>query len=231
MSGNSPHYQGTERLPDLPEDWSYERLRHLADVSPSTVDKNSRDDEPNVLLCNYTDVYYEENITQDIDFMESTTSEKNIKEHTLERGDILLTKDSESKDDIGIPAFVPESLPGVICGYHLFHVRPHVTDILPKFLYWCFLSNTSVFQFERSAKGVTRFGLPTYNILDTYVPVPPISVQEQIQEYLNHRTKKIAAPQEKLGTEIELLKEKRHALITKAVTGQIDLTGRNTPDK
>jgi len=226
-----PHYQGTQRLPELPSEWDYYRLRHLSQVSPSSIDKKSRDDEPEVYLCNYTDVYYEEDITQDIDFMEATASKKNISKHTLESGDILVTKDSESKDDIGIPAFVPETLQDVVCGYHLFHLRPDQSLVFPKFLYWCLLSETSVFQFERSAKGVTRFGIPTYAITDTYIPVPPLQYQEKISLFLQRQSDRIADPQERLGTEIELLQERRQSLITKAVTGQIDLTDWDAPDK
>lgn len=225
-----PHYQGTQRLPDLPTGWDYYRLRHLSQVYPSSVDKNSKDDEPEVLLCNYTDVYYSENITQDIDFMEATTSKKNIAKHSLEKGDILLTKDSESKDDIGIPAFVPEDIRNVVCGYHLFHLKPDQSLVFPKFLYWCLLSEISVFQFERSAKGVTRFGIPTYAVTDTYIPVPPIEHQETISHFLQQQSNRIAAPQDLLGTEIELLQERRQSLITKAVTGQIDLTDWNSSE-
>jgi type I restriction enzyme S subunit len=221
----SPHYQGTDRLPPLPTAWEYRRLRNLSKIQPSSVDKKSRDDEQSVLLCNYTDVYYSGKITEGMDFMEATTSEKNISKHTLEEGDILLTKDSESKDDIGIPSFVAEDLPDVVCGYHLFHIKPDTTDIHPKYLYWCFLSETSIFQFERSAKGVTRFGLPTYAVSDIYIPVPDFSTQERICEFLEEQSKKIAAPQDRLGTEIELLQEKRHALITKSVTGNINISG------
>lgn len=223
MSKINPHYQGVEQLPNLPPEWDYYRLRNLAKVYPSNVDKKSSDDETSIKLCNYTDVYYNERISSDIEFMEATTTDSKISKFTLQAGDVLLTKDSESWDDIGIPTFVPKDLPGVVCGYHLFLLRPNKDRIYPEFLYWCAESRVMAFQFERSAKGVTRFGVATHSAADTYVPCPPLEEQKKITEFLNYETQKIAAPQERLGTEIELLQEKREALITRAVTGQIDL--------
>jgi type I restriction enzyme S subunit len=230
MAHESPHYQGTRQLPSLPEKWEYMRLKNISQTSPSSVDKKTKEGEPAVKLCNYTDVYYNEVIDGEIDFMEATTSEKNITDYTLKSGDILLTKDSESKDDIGVPAFVPETLPGVLCGYHLFHVKPDKSIVFPKYLYWSFLSETSTFQLERSAKGVTRFGIPTYAITDTYIPIPPLDTQRAISAFLEEQSETIAAPQERLGTEIGVLQEKRKALITKAVTGQINLNDKLPSD-
>src|SRR5450756_2649119 len=55
-----------------PARWSLRRLRHLADIRPSNVDKKSVDGEANVRLCNYTDVYYNDSITSDMSFMPAT---------------------------------------------------------------------------------------------------------------------------------------------------------------
>lgn len=224
MSRIHPHNQGIAQLPELPDDWNYIRLRNLASIHPSSVDKKSSDDEPDVEICNYTDVYYNEIIDGEIEFMEATASASEIEEHSLQEGDILLTKDSESWDDIGVPAYVSEDMESV-CGYHLFQVKPDESTVFPKFLYWCMESRGLQFQFERSAKGVTRYGLATHAAADVYIPVPPLQFQMEISKSLDKETAKIAAPQEKLGTEIDILQEKREALITKAVTGQINITG------
>jgi hypothetical protein len=47
------------------------------------------------------------------------TTAAEIARLTLKSGDVILTKDSETPDDIGVPAWVPEDLPGVVCAYHL----------------------------------------------------------------------------------------------------------------
>jgi type I restriction enzyme S subunit len=57
-------------------------------------------------------------IAEGIDFMPATASDDQIARFTLRAGDTLITKDSETADDIAVSAFVPVDLPGVLCGYH-----------------------------------------------------------------------------------------------------------------
>lgn len=100
-----------------------ERLKHVADIRVSSVDKKSTDGDLPVRLCNYTDVYFNERITGSINFMEATATPSQIAAFGLRRGDVVLTKDSETPDDIGVSAVVAEDLPDLVCGYHLAIVR------------------------------------------------------------------------------------------------------------
>ena len=58
----------------MPSDWQVSRLRHVAAVSNSNVDKKSYENGFRVRLCNYTDVYYNDFITDDMSFMEATAT-------------------------------------------------------------------------------------------------------------------------------------------------------------
>ena len=49
---------GVEWLGEIPVGWTTQKLKFVARVQPSNVDKKSKKDEKEVLLCNYTDVYY-----------------------------------------------------------------------------------------------------------------------------------------------------------------------------
>ena len=101
-----PEYKdsGVELLGNVPSHWHVLRLKYACEVFPSNVDKHSRDDEPKVRLCNYTDVYYNERITPDMQFMEATASPDQIERFTLKADDTIITKDSETADDIAIAA-------------------------------------------------------------------------------------------------------------------------------
>ena len=66
-------------LDAIPEHWEERRLRFLASVSNSNVDKKSYEDQETVRLCNYTDVYYNEEITTPDEFMIATASHDEIK--------------------------------------------------------------------------------------------------------------------------------------------------------
>lgn len=110
---------GVEWLGDVPEHWEVRRLRTLAEVRVSGVDKKSDEGQVPILLCNYVDVYKNDRITEAIDFMKATATLEEINAFRLKAGDVIITKDSENWEDITVPAFLPETLDGVICAYHL----------------------------------------------------------------------------------------------------------------
>ncbi len=68
--------------------------------------RRSYEDQQTVELCNYTDVYYNEFISDDMPFMQATASAHEIEQFTLKKGDVIITKDSEDPSDIGfLPLF------------------------------------------------------------------------------------------------------------------------------
>ena len=56
-------------------------------------------------------------------------------------------------------------------------------------------------------------------------PVPSTEMQREIADYLDNETNRIDALIAKVDTQVELLKEHRHALITRAVTGELEVSG------
>jgi len=54
--------------------------------------------------------------------------------------------------------------------------------------------------------------------------MPPPDEQQRIAQYISNAVSRIDDLSDSVQTGIELLKEKRKALITRAVTGEIDLT-------
>ena len=79
-----------------------------------------------MLLCNYTDVYSNDRITVELPFMRASASTGQIEKFTLRTGDTVITKDSETADDIAVSAYVPKGLPGVVCGYRMSIIPPRV---------------------------------------------------------------------------------------------------------
>ena len=214
---------GVEWLGDIPEHWEVRRLRTIASVKPSGVDKNSIENEQPVLLCNYVDVYKNEVITNKIDFMKATATQDEIRAFELKAGDVVITKDSESWDDIAVPAFVPETLPGVVCAYHLAIVRPNTKLIDGEFLFRAFSSDPIADQFRVSANGVTRYGLAQGAIKSAYFPFPPKEEQRKIIEFISEKSSEIHAAISHAEREIELMREYRKRLIADVVTGKVDV--------
>jgi type I restriction enzyme S subunit len=199
----------------------WRRLKHLASIAMSNVDKKTVSDEQSVRLCNYTDVYYNERITAELPFMEATASVDQIARFGLRAGDVLLTKNSETPDDIAVPAYVVADLPDVVCGYHLALLRPS-REVDGRYLFWALSSRSSREQFSASANGITRFGLRYDSFSEVLVPLPPIATQRAIADYLDRETARIDALIEKEQRMKELLQERRQALITEAISRSHD---------
>ena len=201
----------------IPGGWRLEKLKFFARVRNSNVDKTISEEEESVSLCNYTDVYYNDRITAKLDFMEGSATESEIETFQLRQGQVIITKDSETWDDIGIPAFVTEDMPKVLCGYHLSVIQPSV-NLDGNFLAWLCRSAPLNNQFKVAANGVTRFGLGQYPMKNAFIAIPPLETQRRIAAFLDEKTARIDELIEKKQALLDRLAEKRQALITRTVT-------------
>jgi type I restriction enzyme, S subunit len=215
---------GVAWLGEIPVGWEVKRLKEVASVSLSNVDKKSLEGQEAVRLCNYTDVYYHERITSDLDFMAATATLEQVRRFSLRKDDVLITKDSESWTDIAVPAVVSDDLPEVLCGYHLALIRPKPACHGP-FLARAFCAVGPRDQFQVVANGITRFGLGSDAIATGVFAMPPEPEQRRIATFLDRETARIDALVAKIHDAIERLKELRTALIAAAVTGKIDVRG------
>ncbi|WP_156100045.1 restriction endonuclease subunit S, partial [Nitrosococcus oceani] len=214
---------GVEWLGGIPTHWKIEPLKRSCNVFPSNVDKKSYEGQEAVHLCNYTDVYYNERIVAGMNFMPATATPEQIEKFSLHAGDVIFTKDSESAEDIAIAAYVPADIPKVICGYHLSMIRLG-NGANGNFIKRFFDSAPAKAYFFVSANGLTRVGLSQYAMDNVPIPLPPLSEQTQIARFLDHETARIDALIEEQQRLIELLKEKRQAAISHAVTKGLDPT-------
>jgi type I restriction enzyme S subunit len=219
-----PKYKpsGIEWLGEVPADWDMQPVKRVTDVSLSNVDKHTVEGEKSVQLCNYVDVYKNERITTDIAFMTATASDEQIRRLSIRLNDVIITKDSESPHDIGVSALVAEEMDSVVCGYHLALLRPHPQKMDGSYLNWAMQSDYIRTRFSTQAVGMTRYGLGKYAIENTALVIPCVPEQSAIATFLDRETAKIdtlIGKQEKL---IELLQEKRQAVISHGVTKGLD---------
>ena len=216
---------GIEWLGEVPEHWEVVLIKHVADVRFSGVDKHSHDHETPVHLCNYTDVYKNDRITDNMDLMRATATTAEIGRLTLKAGDVILTKDSETPDDIGVPAWGPNDLPGVVCAYHLGLLRPVPDRVLGEFLFRAIGSARTAQQFHVLATGVTRFALGKHDVKNAVITLPPIEEQTTICRWITEECQPLDDAITRAEEEIKLIREYRDRLIADVVTGQIDVRG------
>ena len=215
---------GVEWIGEIPAHWELKRLKELCYIQNSNVDKKSYDHEIPVKLCNYVDVYKNEFINESLNFMEATASKAEIKQFIIKKHDVFITKDSETCDDIAIPALATQSFDNVICGYHLAQFRTKKL-LLGSYLFRLFQSKNYGFRFVIYAKGITRVGLGQSAIADSLTPLPPPEEQQTIANYLDEKTTQIDQIIQTINSQIDKLKELRKALINDVVTGKIKITG------
>ncbi|GIX04592.1 MAG: hypothetical protein KatS3mg114_0461 [Planctomycetaceae bacterium] len=207
----------------VPEDWKPVHLGDIARIRFSNVDKKSNGDEHCVRLCNYLDVYNNQYITADMSFMQATARLAEIEKYALRPGDVLITKDSETADDIANAATVVDELPGVICGYHLGILRPK-RGVSGFFLGQLLMLPAIRYQFTRIANGVTRFGLGLTSVSKVPLWLPPHEEQERIATVLMQVDREIA----RLSRSIECFREQKRGLMQKLLTGQVRVRGAGT---
>lgn len=197
------------------------RLHDVAHVRVSTVDKQTKDGEQPVRLCNYMDVYRNEVIRNDFEFMTATCTSDESSRFRLTPGDVLFTKDSETAVDIGVPAFIESSAEDLVCGYHLAIATPNRSLIEPKFLFWYLSSRPARAWHETRASGVTRVGLRQEDIRHLPVGVlPTMSRQRAIADFLDRETAQIDAMIEAQESMVDILHDRRRAAISDIVDGK-----------
>lgn len=207
---------GERRLPGFYEKWGSVRLADVAEIIVSNVDKKISDDEKSVMMCNYTDVYHNQYITQAMNFKQATASEAEIKKFSLKKSDVLITKDSESADDIAVSACVRENLKDVVCGYHLAIIRPKRNMVDGVFLSNLFSLDNIRYHFASRANGVTRFGLSVDAIREAVFSIPTFKEQRKISQLILVADDEIAV----LRKRLDALKLEKQALMQQLLSGK-----------
>lgn len=195
--------------------WKKVKLGEVCNVITSNVDKKTLPKETPVRLCNYMDVYKNYYITNELDFMSASATASEIEKYQLKIHDVLLTKDSETPDDIANSACVLDVPENLLCGYHLAMLRPK-KNLFGPYLNFALHTPRIRYEFSRQANGVTRFGLTmsAYDMVE--LPLPSIDEQKAI-------AKALTASQQ----EIDLLKQleekyktQKRGLMQKVLTGE-----------
>ncbi len=209
------------KVGDIPKDWNLDKLRKNAIVLFSNVDKHIHEDEIPVFLCNYQDVYYHDYINSAIPFSAGSVKPSEFHKFQLHKGDVIITKDSEDRKDIAVPAYVIEEIPNLICGYHLAILRPNESRLDGIFLSFLLQSHNINHYFQKLANGVTRFGLTADSIKNALIPVPPLPEQQKIAEILSTWDLAISTT----NSLIEELKLRNKGLAQQLLTGKKRLKG------
>ena len=144
---------------------------------------------------------------------------------TLSAGDVLMTEGGDL-DKLGRGTVWREELPGALHQNHIFAVRPVPGQLDPDYL--GLLTQTAHARAYFESTGVRTTNLASTNSEKIMsLPIPRLDLDEQRRLVREARTRldQMAAFRESLRSQAGLLLERRQALITAAVTGQIEIPG------
>ena len=170
------------------------RLSDIAKIEISGVDKKTKEGEMPVRLCNFVDVYHNWAITNSLydNFMCASAKEAEIAKCSIRKGQVAITKDSETRDDIGIATYIADDFADVLLGYHCALITPNENILDGKYLN-AFM-HTSYIQkyFENNASGSgQRYTLSNDTISNIPILLPSLEEQQRIGAILSNIDRKI----------------------------------------
>ena len=170
------------------------KLADIAKIEISGVDKKTIEGETSVRLCNFVDVYYNWAITKDKAkrFMIASAKQSEIDRFSIGKGMVAITKDSETKYDIGVATYIADNFDNVVLGYHCALITPNPTIVDGKYLNAFMHTQYIQKYFENNASGSgQRYTLSNDTISNIPVLLPPMEVQRTIGKLLADLDRKI----------------------------------------
>ncbi|WP_412494939.1 restriction endonuclease subunit S [Shewanella algae] len=213
---------GVEWLGQVPEHWDVCRLKHIATIQ-SGIAKGGKDlsgkaliSVPMLRVANVQDGFLK------LDDIHTILIEEDmLNRYSLRDGDVLMNEGGDN-DKLGRGAIWREQIPNCIHQNHVFAIR--TAGVEPEWLDMLTRASYAKFYFFSVAKQSTNLAsISASNIKETPILVPPQNERFEILEFLEKQLSRFDLLVQRCNNQIYLLKERRTALISAAVTGKIDL--------
>ena len=212
---------GVEWLGDVPEHWIVRRLKHTSDLQsgiPKGKDLTGKRciSVPMLRVANVQDNYLDLGDVHNIHIEPDQLSR-----YELKSGDVLMNEGGDN-DKLGRGAIWHSEITPCIHQNHVFAIRPYSIEL--EWLDLVTRASYAKFYFFRVAKQSTNLAsISSSNIKETPLVIPPKNEREEIMRYITTKIEMFERSEKKSQEQIELLRERRAALISAAVTGKIDV--------
>ena len=213
---------GVEWIGEVPDHWRVPSLGQVGTFEKGRGGSKDDDAEDGVPCVRYGDLYtgidmfiFDPRRRIPVEIAPTYAS--------LRPGDVVFTASGETVEDIGKSA-VNLGASDIRCGGDLAILRsPQGFD--SKYLGYATNSEPIRSKKASMSRGSTIKHIYASQLRSVRVPMPPLPEQHAIVAYLDRETARIDELTAKVEEAIELLGEYRTALITAAVTGQVDVRG------
>lgn len=206
---------GIEWLGDVPCHWNVAKLKYISTLNNQTLsDSTSKN-----LLIKYIDIgniSKESGISnpEEMFFSEAPSRARRI----VKDGDVIISTVRTYLEAIAIILNPPHNLV-VSTGFAV--IRPQ--KLSKKFSLYSFKDRKFIQKIISMSVGISYPAINASDLITIKIPFPEYLEQNEIGDFLHRKTAKIDILIEKQRQQIDLLKERRTALIAAAVTGKIDL--------
>jgi type I restriction enzyme S subunit len=226
-AGLNPHPRlkasGIEWLGEVPEHWSCAQLRRfmgfITSGSRGWAEHYSDEGSIFIRIGNLTrdSIGVDLSDTQYVDPPEGAEGERT----RIQQGDLLFSITAY----LGSVAVAPKELIGAYINQHIALVRIKSRALTAEYAAYVTLADVGQNQLNGQGYGGTKIQLALDDVKALWLPLPPVSEQHAIVNYLNTETAKIDLMIHTIDAAVQKLQEYRTALITAAVTGKIDVRG------
>lgn len=207
-----PQYKdsGVEWLGEVPEHWEVKRLKYFTTVNDETLsEKYDEDFEINYIDIGSVTTGYIQN-SEVILYSDAPSRARRI----VREGDILV---STVRTYLKAIAPVPHSENGYIASTGFAVIRSR-NDVCSDYLKYALLSNYFINLVESESTGISYPAINASELVTFNIALAPFEEQQVVANFLDNATCKIDTLIQKQQNLIELLKEKRQALISHTVT-------------
>jgi type I restriction enzyme S subunit len=217
-----PEYKdsGVRLLGDIPSHWAVDKFRYLFSLGRGLGITKANLQDSGIPCVNYGEIHskYGFEVSPDTHplrcvselYLESSPNS------LLSNGDCIFADTSEDIEGAGNFTQLTSDQ-ALFAGYHTVIARPKGENDV-RFLAYVFDSPAYRTQIRLAVKGVKVFSITQEILKNTDLWLPPLPEQKQIAHFLDHETAKIDLLIAKQQALIALLKEKRQAVISHAVT-------------
>jgi type I restriction enzyme S subunit len=147
-----------------------------------------------------------------------------LREYEIKPGDVIMSR-ANTRELLGSASLVEHVRPRLLLCDKLYRLRVQPTLISPAFLVYTVASSTVRFQLERDATGASSSmqNIAQSTVRNLIILLPPVAEQGAIVRSIQQESTTIDNLIAKVRIHIDRLREHRTALISAAVTGQIDV--------
>jgi type I restriction enzyme S subunit len=150
--------------------------------------------------------------------------QQELQGHDVISGDVLIAGLGDEKNTVGRACIAPDDIEPALVKADCFRFRVDRSVSLSRFIATA-LCASATHDSGTMSSGSTRSRIPLSAMATRKIPLPPLSEQKGILDFLEQETGKIDDLTAEAQKAITLLQERRSALISAAVTGQIDVRG------